>query len=92
MLKLEINFTFHINKQHEQTMFFNIRNKLCQEDIFTKCLEVDETIDVQFRQAMAQEAHHTSFRKIGVTNVDTKKKSKIHLLMDEKKLILKKKK
>ena len=57
MLNLEINMTFHEEKDHEKIKMFNLRNNVCQDDFrekttntkaFTKCFENEESINVQF--------------------------------------------
>ena len=101
MLKLEINLTFHDEKKHERTEVFNLRNKLCQNDFkektsntnqFTKCFEGEETIDIQFKKWHRRllKALHTSFRKIRIKDRGEKKNSKMDLIMEKKKVILKK--
>ena len=101
MLKLEINLTFHDEKKHERTEVFNLRNKMCQDDFkektsntdqFTKCFESEETIDIQFKKWHRRllKALHTSFRKIRIQDRGEKKKSKMDVIMDKKKVILKK--
>ena len=76
MLKLEVNLTFHKEKNHERVEVFNVRNKQCQkvfcevtlkEGMFTKCFKSqEENIFVQFKrwQRIFNKAIHTSFRKI----------------------------
>ena len=55
MLKLEVNLTFNVEKEHDRREVFNLCNKICQQDFkektsnteqFTKCFEGRETIDI----------------------------------------------
>ena len=75
MLKLEINLIFHNEKEHERREIFNQRNKACQQDFkhqtshteeFTKCFEVKESIDIQFKRwhrRLVNDLHTTFFLK-----------------------------
>ena len=103
MLKLEVNLTFHVEKEHDRREVFNLRNKICQQDFkektsnteqFTKCFEGRETIDIQYKRWHRRllKALHTSFNKIRIQDRGKKKKLKIDDLMERKKIILKKKK
>ena len=87
-------------KIHERVEVFNLRNKLCQEDFkekttntdkFTSCFEGDETIDVQFKRWHRRllKTLHSCFRKVRVKNIEDA--IKVDILIEEKKLILKKK-
>ena len=95
MLSMELNLSYHTEKEHERFELFNLRNKVCQQkfkeftsktNMFSKCFQSDESIDEQFQrwQTKLQKAMHACFRKIRVTNKE-KKMSNIDILMKEKK-------
>ena len=101
MLSMELNLSYHTEKEHERFELFNLRNKVCQQkfkeftsktNMFSKCFQSDESIDEQFQrwQTKLQKAMHACFRKIRVTNKE-KKMSNIDILMKEKKTLQKKK-
>ena len=94
MLSLEINLTYHIEKDHQRVEMFNLRNKHCQllfkeytskSNILSKCFLSNEPINTQFIkwQKLFEKALHACFRKLRSTNRD-KKTSKINILMKEK--------
>ena len=101
MLSMELNLSFHTEKEHERFELFNLRNKVCQQkfkeftsrtNTLSKCFESDEEVNIQFQrwQNRFNKALHACFRKVRTTNKE-KKMSKIDLLMTEKKNIIKKK-
>ena len=101
MLKIELDLTFHNEKKHEQTDMFNLLNKVCQQNfgekttntnVFSKCFESDESINIQFKRWHRRlvKALHRSFREIRIKD-DQKKQSQVDILLNKKRVLLKKK-
>ena len=101
MLTMEIDLTFHTEKQHERIEMFNLRNKNCQQifkeytsksDILSTCFKTQESVETQFEkwQKKFNKCMHACFRKIRVTTKE-RKLSKLDILMKKKKEIMKKK-
>ena len=98
MLELNINLMIHKEKKHEREHAFNVRNVSCQKifrkftsetNMFTKCfLSNEENIDVQFKrwQRCFYKALHSCFRKVRVKENFERGKSKIDILMEDKRV------
>ena len=103
MLKLEINLTFHKEKGHERVEVFNVKNKQAQMEFykftsrdtrFSKCFSpMDESVDIQFRkwQRVFDKTIHACFRKIRIKENSTLNPSEIDKLLNEKRMIMKRK-
>ena len=103
MLKLEINLTFHKEKGHERVEVFNVKNKQAQMEFykftsrdtrFSKCFSpMDESVDIQFRkwQRVFDKTVHACFLKIRIKENSTLNPSEIDKLLNEKRMIMKKK-
>ena len=101
MLKLELNITFHMKKDHERKDMFNLKDKIRQKQLkifttntnrFTRCFENKEIFDVQFKSWQRQllKSLHANFRQIQVKDEDYKKElSKIYTLINKKRNIRK---
>ena len=95
-LKLEMDLQFHIQKKHEQTEFFNLKNENCQAKFcelgskdrrFSSCSSsCEESIHTQFKrwQHKFNKAIHACFKKIRITNKTRENNSEIDQLMNEK--------
>ena len=94
-LDMEIDLVFHKEKEHVRLNAFNVRNKISQgkfheytsnTSMFTKCFASDKNLDYKFKvwQSKLQKSLYACFRKVRMTEVDSKP-TKINDLMDEKK-------
>ena len=59
MLTMEIDLTYHTEKEHERIEMFNLRNKNCQQifkeytsksDILSTCFKTQESVETQFKK------------------------------------------
>ena len=103
MLELNINPMVHKEKKHERQPVFNVKNKLFQQKfsmfttnttMLTKCFSsTKENIDIQFKRwkRCFNKALHASVRIIRVKSDSEGKQSKMDILMEEKKQLLKRK-
>ena len=100
MLHCEINLTFHDQKKHEQVKMFNLTNQECQAkfknytsntNIFSKCFESDESINLQFNRWKRKlvKSLYACFRKIRINHNKEKEESKIDILMKQQNSIMK---
>ena len=101
-IEMEANLIFHKEEKHERLIVFNVKNKKCQQQffeytskttMFTKCFESKEDgINANFAkwQTKFQKSLYACFKKVRVKQSDNKT-SKIDDLMNQKKIILKKK-
>ena len=91
MLELNINLIVHREKKHEKEKFKDVTSKTT---MFTNCFKSNyENIDFKFNRwkRCFKKALYSCFRKIRVKNDLTEKQSKMDILMEEKKSLLKKK-
>ena len=100
MLKLNLNINFNKEEHNDIMEVFMVRNKECQKQFctftskdnrFSQCfLSCEESVNVQFKrwQRIFNKAIHACFRKV---RVKEKEASKLDILMNEKKTILRKK-
>ena len=101
MLKLELNLQINNRTNHKKVEIFNFRNKKCQQlfkentskdNVFTKCFaNPNEPVEVQFKRwkRLLKKSVQTSFQKIRIK--ENRCQSKLDTMMNERKLLLKKK-